>query len=90
MNEAPPPLPRAFHWSEKVLGLVYAVFCLMIGLLLLILPWTDIWDVNYFANLPKWRGFWDNLYFRGAISGVGVINLYLWLLEVFQLRRFSD
>jgi hypothetical protein len=26
---------------------------------------------------------------RGAISGVGVVNLYISLGEVFRLRRFS-
>jgi hypothetical protein len=30
-----------------------------------------------------------NPYFRGAVSGVGVINIYLSVLEAFRLRRFA-
>jgi hypothetical protein len=29
------------------------------------------------------------MYVRGAISGLGVLNLYISLGEVFRLRRFS-
>jgi hypothetical protein len=29
------------------------------------------------------------MYVRGAISGLGVVNLYISLGEVFRLRRFS-
>ena len=30
-----------------------------------------------------------NAYVRGAVSGVGVLNLYISFLEIFRLRRFS-
>ena len=30
------------------------------------------------------------MYVRGAISGIGVVNLYISLGEVFRLRRFSS
>jgi hypothetical protein len=29
------------------------------------------------------------MYVRGAISGLGMVNLYISLGEVFRLRRFS-
>ncbi len=46
--------------------------------------------MNYFSDiLPSLRPFWDNLYVRGAISGIGVVNLYIALVELFRLRRFA-
>ena len=53
-------------------------------------PWTEYWDSNYFsAFLPAWQPYWDNMYVRGAISGLGVVNLYISFIEIFRLRRFA-
>ncbi len=83
----PPPV---YHWYHKVSAVVFITFCLEMGLFLLIFPWTDSWDGNYFSSLvPQFKPVWDNLYVRGAISGVGVVNLYISLVEIFRLRRFA-
>ena len=82
--------PPTYHWYQKVSALVFITFCLEIGLYLSIVPWTDSWDSNYFSGLlPKMKPFWDNLYVRGAVSGLGVVNLYISLVEIFRLRRFA-
>jgi hypothetical protein len=48
------------------------------------------WDLNYFARLPFWaENVWISPYFRGAISGIGLVNIYISFVEVFRLRRFS-
>ena len=83
----PPPV---YHWYHKVSAVVFITFCLEMGLFLLIFPWTDSWDGNYFSSLvPQIKPVWDNLYVRGAVSGVGVVNLYISLVEIFRLRRFA-
>ena len=85
---APPPVE--YRWYHKMAAVLLITFCLEIGLFLLIFPWTEYWDNNYFATLaPALRQYWDNMYARGAISGLGVINLYISLAEVFRLRRFA-
>jgi hypothetical protein len=83
----PPPAP-VYRWYHKVFAVVFITFCLDIGLFLLICPWTDWWD-NFAAFLRGMRPYLDNMYVRGAISGLGVVNLYISLGEVFRLRRFS-
>jgi len=84
-----PPSP-VYHWYQKVSAVVFITFCLEIGLYLLIVPWTDSWDGNYFSNvLPQMKACWDNLYLRGAVSGMGAVNLYISLVEIFRLRRFA-
>src|ERR1035438_8095096 len=96
--EAPPPPvsaevePQAppTRWYHKAAAVLLVTFCIEIGFFLLIFPWTDHWDSNYFGDVvPFLRPYWDNLYLRGAISGVGVVNLYIALLELFRLRRFA-
>jgi len=86
-TEAP---PVRYRWYHKLGGVVFVAFCLCIGLFLLIFPWTDLWDGNYFSTwIPEWHRYWDNMYIRGAISGVGVVNLYISFAEMFRLRRFA-
>ena len=82
--------PPAYHWYQKVSALVFITFCLEIGLFLLIFPWTEYWAGNYFAALvPEWHRYWDNMYVRGAVSGLGVVDLYISFVEIFRLRRFA-
>jgi len=89
--DGPIPVPEPeYRWYHKMSAVLLITFCLEIGLFLLIFPWTDSWENNYFAALaPRLRQYWDNLYVRGAISGLGIINLYISLVEVFRLRRFA-
>jgi hypothetical protein len=87
-----PPVPSrpVYHWYHKMSAVIFITFCLEVGLFLLIFPWTDYWPTNYFSTaIPLWSRYWDNMYVRGAISGLGVVNLYISLLEIFRLRRFA-
>ena len=83
-----PPLAPRYRWYHKVSAVLFITLCLDVGLFLLICPWTDWWD-NFAAFVRTWRPYLDNMYVRGAISGLGVVNLYISLGEVFRLRRFS-
>ncbi len=79
-----------YRWYHKLSGVLYVVLCFEIGLFLLFFPWSDYWKPNMLANLsPEWGIFWLNPYFRGAISGFGMINIYFSVVEAFHLRRFS-
>lgn len=82
--------PNAWRWYHKFSAVLLIVLCLEIGLFLLVFPWSEYWQANYFASLaPQWRQYWMNTYLRGGVSGLGVANLYLSLTELFRLRRFS-
>jgi len=44
--------------------------------LLILIPWSAFWDRNYFVEaLPPIGEFLTNNYVRGAVSGLGVVNL---------------
>jgi hypothetical protein len=63
--------------------LLIATLFLWAGFLLVLIPWSTFWDLNYFAEtLPAVQSFMRNNYVRGAVSGLGVINLYLGLSEL--------
>jgi hypothetical protein len=80
----------SYHWYQKVMAVLFVTFCMEIGMFLVIFPWSGYWDANYFAAwIPAWHPYWDNMYVRGAVSGLGVVNVYISLIEVFRLRRFA-
>jgi hypothetical protein len=92
------PQPRQPHWFSRLSTLLFIIFCFELGLFLLIYPWTEGWTSNYFASVvpdrfqPIWHDLWTNSYARGAVSGLGVINLWVALAELFQMfsRRAPD
>ena len=87
LPEAPPASP--YRWYHKLFALIFIVFCLEIGIVLLVLPWSEYWDNNFFAALtPGWEHLWANSYLRGAVSGLGLVNIYISFGELFRLRRF--
>ena len=86
--QAPREAPR-YRWYHKVSALIFIVFCLELGMFLVIFPWSDFWDRSFFSRLaPTWRLYWDNAFLRGAVSGLGLVNLYISLVEILRLRRF--
>ena len=81
---------RPHRWIHKVGAVLFAFFCFEVGAFLLLFPWTDAWHRSYFSGLtPGWYELWVSPYFRGAISGLGVVDIGIAVLEVFRLRRFS-
>ena len=78
------------RWRRWAVGLAAAFASTFVGTLLALLPWLSAWDMNYFSgSSPEWYAVWMNSYFRGAISGVGVLNLYISFLELWGLVRGS-
>ena len=79
------------RWYHKVIALLSAVLIMEIGIFLLVYPWFDQWNFSYFSYIsPQWDRIWDSAYFRGAVSGVGLVNIYIAFTEVLGLRRFSQ
>ena len=94
----PAVAPTGPGWLQRLSSVLIIVFCLELGLFLLIYPWTDGWSDNYFAwAVPgsarmTWHSFWANSYVRGGVSGMGAINLWIAVTEVFRLfaRRTAN
>ena len=68
-------------------------FFFEIGFVLIVVPWLPFWDRNYFAHvLPPIEVFITNNFVRGAVSGLGVLNVLCGLWELFSIlvARTSD
>jgi hypothetical protein len=67
---------------------LYVLICLEVGIFLMLVPWSVIWERNYFLQVyPGLRPLLLDPTFRGAISGLGVANVYFVLHEVMERRR---
>lgn len=77
---------RQAAWRQRMASVIFILFCFDLGLFLLIYPWTEGWSDNYFAwFIPSWHVFWNNSYVRGALSGIGAVNLWIAITEVFHM-----
>jgi len=51
-----------------------------------LIPWTTFWDRNYFVEWsPVLTRLVASNYIRGAVSGLGLINLWVALAELAAL-----
>ena len=73
---------------NRILFVIYMLYCFEVGLFLLIFPWLNLWDQNsLLTHLPEIRPIVLSNYFRGAVSGLGIANLVLGVVEVTYSRR---
>ena len=73
--------------------LLIVAFFFEIGFALLVVPWSAFWDRNYFAEaVPAIHAIITNNFVRGAVSGLGVVNLASGLGELISilLARNTD
>jgi hypothetical protein len=91
-DPVPPPRARpAGIWFQRIASVLFIVFCLELGLFLLLYPWTDSWSANYFSFIgpirmqPAWHELWNNGYTRGAVSGLGLVNIWVAVSEALRM-----
>jgi hypothetical protein len=84
----PPPLPPKRSTASKLLGLLIVVICFEVGVFLVVFPWMDAWGRNAIPALnPDLIELWESNYFRGALSGLGLINIWISFQEMLRLLR---
>jgi hypothetical protein len=66
--------------------LLFVAYFIEVGLLLILVPWSGPWERNYFANsAPVVETLIRNHFVRGAVSGLGVVNLLAGLADLAAL-----
>jgi hypothetical protein len=86
--ESLPPTANHPRNKHRLLLFCFALFTFEVGLFLVIFPWRDNWTFNYFQDAtPFLSNIWDDPYFRGAISGLGLVNIFFSIREILSLIR---
>jgi hypothetical protein len=79
---------RVTFWIIKTL---YILFSLMGGVALLCLPWFSFWDNNNLLYIfPQIRPVIANSYFKGAVLGLGIVNILIGIREIVYIKEASN
>lgn len=63
--------------------LILLAYFVEVGLVLLVVPWSPFWDRNYFVQMwPALETLTRSNLIRGAVSGLGVVNLWAAISEL--------
>jgi len=86
--------------SSRLSVIFYIILCLEIGIVLTVLPWVphgwlglSDWGNNYFLLLAAHKAgygvqrFIASGWVRGAVSGVGIVNLAMGVWELIHFRQ---
>ena len=82
--------------SVKLTIIFFILICFEIGILLVILPWvpSPSWNENYLLVLAADKMHWPWLaiamksgYARGAVTGLGFLNIALGVWEIIYFRK---
>ena len=83
--------PASTHersFQSRLMGLVFVIFCFEVGVFLLVFPWLGMWENSSVPVLAPWlEEIWGNPFFRGALSGIGAVNIYISFVEMVRLVR---
>jgi len=73
--------------------LLFSAYLIEAGFLLILAPWTALWDRNYFAALYPWLfTCMSNHFVRGAVTGVGLVTGWVGVRDLSRafISRWSD
>ncbi|HEY2496095.1 MAG TPA: hypothetical protein VGK24_03420 [Candidatus Angelobacter sp.] len=74
-------------WLQRVFVVVYVLFCIELGLVLIILPWTRFWfNDGWMSQWPNFQHWMQQGFVRGAVSGLGLLDIWLGVIEAVRYR----
>jgi hypothetical protein len=86
---APPEakVSRTNLWLHRLSLVIFVIFCIELGMLLAVLPWTRIWTENsLLARHPGWRALVQDNFVRGIITGIGLVDVWIGIWEAVHYR----
>jgi len=93
-DSAPPALPqkKVSGLRRRLWAVLFAIFAFEIGAFLVVFPWMDSWTLNHLPSFfpgheIELQDLWDDAYFRGSLSSLGLLNVYIALRQALQLIR---
>jgi hypothetical protein len=90
LNNAEPSKRTAPVWLQRLSLFVLVLFCVYLGVLVMVLPWWPrIWDRNEFILARPWlTAVLHNGAVRGIISGLGLLDIWIGISEAVHYRDY--
>jgi hypothetical protein len=84
-------LERTYRRLLVAYGVVQITYWLVVGGFLMLLPWLRFWENNALLYLfPSLRPVVANPFLKGAILGLGLVNLLIGLHEILIFGRNQE
>jgi hypothetical protein len=75
-------------WLRRLDLFLRVIVRLYLGLLVVVLPWTHLWDENHFFVLvPQIAWLASNGAIRGIVSGLGLLNIWIAVSDAIRYRE---
>jgi hypothetical protein len=77
-------------WLQRLSLFVLVLFCVYLGVLMMVLPWwTRVWDHNALILAhPPIAAFLQNGAVRGVITGLGLLDIWIGISEAVHYRDY--
>ncbi len=74
-------------WKRLFLA-IFVFLAFEVGVFLILFPWSELWERNVVLGwFPSLRSAFLSSYCRGAVSGLGLWNVFLGVHEAIHFRR---
>jgi hypothetical protein len=81
----PPPVEEyteAPIWLQRLFVATYVLFCMVLGIWLVALPWSGKWfDDGLVASWPALQNLLQLGFVKGAVTGLGLVDIWIGVLE---------
>jgi hypothetical protein len=83
-------LARIVSFLHTAYLLVHITYWLAAGSFLVLFPWQSMWENNYILyRYPSLRPVMSNPFLKGAVLGLGFVNLLIGIQEIAHFRKNS-
>ncbi len=87
-DQSAPVLTGWRLWAERIALVIYVAFCIELGIILTVVPWVKVWTDNALvANYPFLRALVQDNFFRGVVTGLGLVDIWLGVWEAVHYRE---
>jgi hypothetical protein len=74
-------------WLQRVFAGTYVLFCIVLGIWLVALPWVGKWfEDGLVSRWPELQRVLQHGFVRGAVTGLGLIDIWLGVWEAVHYR----
>ncbi len=83
---SPAPAPEPV-WFQRLKLVIFVFFSVELGMALVVLPWTALWNQNNFLiSHPDLRTIFQHSFARGAVSGLGLVDVWIGIWAAVKYR----
>jgi hypothetical protein len=79
--------PRITVWLHRISLVIFVIFCIELGMLLAVLPWTPVWINNGLVEgHPLLKSILQQNFVRGIATGFGLVDIWIGIWEAVHYK----